>query len=95
MMMFFHTVYIQTSHGYVKSQTHFARLFLHYEQRRREKKKKSLHFPACFGAGHACDVTKSIYTAAGKNFFLYCYIVTNGAGAERGERRLLVTFATF
>lgn len=49
-------------------------------------KKKSLHFPACFGARHACDVTISIYTATGKNFFLHCCIVTNGAGAKRGEK---------
>lgn len=44
---------------------------------------KTLHFPACPGAGHACDVTTSIYTATGKHFFLHCYIVTTGAGAKR------------
>lgn len=44
---------------------------------------RTLHFPACSGAGHACDVTMSIYTATGKNSFLHCYIVTTGAGAKR------------
>ncbi len=47
---------------------------------------KSLHFPGCPGAGHAGDVTISIYTTTGKNFFLHCYIVTNGAGAEPGRK---------
>lgn len=54
------------------------------------KKLESLHLPACLGAGHACDVTISIYTATGKNFFLHCYIVTNGTGAKPGEKRLLL-----
>lgn len=60
------------------------------EQRRPKKQQiwgKSLHFPACPGARHACDVTISIYTATGKNFFLHCYIVTTGAGAEPGGRK--------
>lgn len=33
-----------------------------------------------------------IYTASGKKFFLHCYTVTNGAGAKRGEKRLLVKY---
>lgn len=66
--------------------SNFAGLFLHkMNKEAQEEKKKSLHFPACPGAWHACDVTISIYTATGKNFFLHCYIVTNGAGAKRGE----------
>lgn len=71
----------------VKILSNLTRLFLYNMNKEAKGKKTPLHFPACSGAGHACDVTISIYTATGKSFFLHCYIVTDGAGAKRGEAR--------
>lgn len=69
------------------------------KQRRKKKREREggggLHFPACSGARHACDVTISIYTATGKNFFLHCYIVTNRGRRKRERERLLSRAATF
>lgn len=35
--------------------------------------------------GRVYDVITTINASAGKNFLLHCYIVTSGAGAERGK----------
>lgn len=55
--------------------------------KKQRKKKLSLHFPACPGVGYVRDVTISIYTATGRNFFLHCYIVSTGT--KPGEKRRL------
>lgn len=58
------------------------------EARRRKNPPSFPSMPRC----RACPWchNKCIYTATGEHFFLHCYIVTNGAGAKPGERRLLV-----